>query len=472
MLKIINVHFLFKSACLTVLFFSIHDIICSQTVLFTGTIKDEQTLKPVLNVNIRVYGTDLGTSTDHAGNFSLQVDQVPATLIFTCMGYEDASYTITAVLKKTVEFQLRPKSYLLREVDISSKNYTFMFKDQDYSVLDYEIMGDNLALLVFRYQLKQSELILLSPDGDTLAISLLPELPPAKLFKDFLANVHYISKAANAYQFLFNEPDNRIEFYHPKSDDSLQAFLKPFIFKTADRLYFQEILAGGFGTAFGFYEKGAGKKYLRSVINKKKISEYVDDQVFYQNWNVIVPTEKYFSTPSEYDEPVEFDFTRGYTSSLHFEENEARAHRLEFYSTIYPVIKTGEDDIAFFNFITDSLELMNENGKRKNAVQITFHKEFESMADTGSSIRLSASGWRWGCRMIVDDFSHDVYTVFRRNGMIKVQNVDLETGRLKAGTVLPFAFPEKIEIYKGEAYFLVRNDGSNDKWKLVKCKIQ
>jgi hypothetical protein len=472
MLKIINLHEFFKLAYLTVFFFSVHLFVCSQTILFTGIIKDEQTLKPILNVNIKVYGSALGTSTDQAGNFSLKVNKIPTTLIFTCVGYEDASYSITVFPKKPVEFQLRQKSYLLREVGISSKNYSYMFKDQDYSVLDYEIMGDNLVVLVFRYQLKQSELILLSRDGDTLAISPLPEIPPAKLFKDFLANVHYISKDANAYQFLFNEPDDRIEFYHPKSEDSLQAYLKPFLFKIADRLYFQETLAAGFGTAFGFYEIGKGKKYLRRVINTKKISEYGDDQVFYQNWNVIVPTEHYFYNPSEYDEPVDFDFTQGYSSSTHFEENEARAYRFEFYKTIYPVIKTGEDDIAFFNFITDTLELMNESGKRKSAVQVTFHKESESKADTGSSIRLSASNWRWGCVMIVDDFSRDVYTIFRRNGMVKVQNVDLETGKLKAGTVLPFAFPEKIEIYRGEAYFLVKSDGSNGKWKLVKCKLQ
>jgi len=452
-------------------FFILHSLTFSQAVIFKGTIKDEQTLKPIPDVNIKVNGTTFGTSTDYAGNFSLKINKIPTTLLFTCVGYETASYIVTEAPKNLIEFQLRPKSYMLREVDISSKKYSFLFKDNDYSVLDYELLGDHVLLLVFKYQLKQSELILLDRNGDTLAFSPLPEVPPASLFKDFLSNVHYISKAATAYQCLYNEQDNRIQFYPGKQVDSLQAYVKPFIFKMSDRLYFQEQTATGFGTAFGYYQKGKGKKYIRRVINKKKITEYIDDQSFYQNWNYIIPTERYFLEASEYNEPVDFDFTKGFSSNKHYEENEARAHQFEFYKTIFPVIKTGDDTIAFFNFVTDSLELMDKEGTVKSAVPIAFHKKFKATADASGSVKLSNPDWRWGSTVITDDFSREVYTLFLKNGMVKVHRIDLETGTLRGGTVLPFAFPEKIEIYKGEAYFLVKRDGSNDKWKLVKCKI-
>jgi hypothetical protein len=460
-----------KATYLTVFFLIFHSIIFSQTILFKGIIRNEQTSQPIQDVNIKVYGTTKGTSTDAAGNFSLKFNKIPAMLIFTCIGYEVATYTVTDSPQKPVEFQLRPKSYILEGVDITSKKYSFLFQDKDYSVLDYEIMGDNLVLLIFKNQLKQSEIVLLTRSGDTLAISQLPEVPPARLFKDFLANLHYFSKANISYQFLFNERDNRIEFFHGKTVDSLQAFIKPFIFKMANRLYFQEKLVNGFGTAFGFYEKGTGKKYIRQVMNEKKITEYYDDQIFYQKWNGNAGTEHYFSKPSEYDEPVEFDFTRGDPSSAHFEKNEARAHQVEFYKMIYPVINTGDDNIAFFNFATDTIELMNKNGTIITTVPITFHKEFKSRADSANTIKLSSAEWRWGSSIMVDDDSREVYTIFLRNGMVRVQKIDLETGKLNNGTVLPFQFPEKIEIYKGKAYFLVKSDGANDKWKLVKCRL-
>ena len=70
---------------------------------------------------------------------------------------------------------MRPRVYSLGEVDISAKRYRFVFKDMDYSVLDYEIMDDNILLLIFRYQLRRSELILLSLSGDTVSVVPIPE---------------------------------------------------------------------------------------------------------------------------------------------------------------------------------------------------------------------------------------------------------------------------------------------------------
>lgn len=314
-------------------------------------------------------------------------------------------------------------------------------------------------------------LIVLFISIQTLAFSPLPEVPPLKLFKDFLANVHYISTKEKAFQFLYDEQNSRIAFYHGKTLDSLQAFVNPFIFKMADRLYFQEKLASGFGTAFGYYEKSQGKKYIRTVINTKKITEQGDDQSFYQKWNGNIGEENYFSKPSENNEPAEFNFSKGFQSSKRFEENETRAHQFEFYKTIYPVIKIGDENIAFFNFICDTIEVLNKDGNILHSSPIIFHKKIKATANSAYSINLSNSDWHWASEIITDDFSHEVYTLFLKNGMVKVQRIDLETGKLRSGTVLPFPFPEKIKIFKGDAYFLVKSDGINDNWKLVKCKI-
>ena len=70
----------------------IHCSIFSQTFLFKGIIKDEQTLKPIPDVNIKIAGTTEGTATDKAGRFVLKVDKIPATLEFSCVGYKDEQY--------------------------------------------------------------------------------------------------------------------------------------------------------------------------------------------------------------------------------------------------------------------------------------------------------------------------------------------------------------------------------------------
>ena len=213
------------------------------------------------------------------------ISKIPATLIFNCVGYEVSSYNITDSPQKTVEFLLRPKLYTLEQVDISSKKYSYLFNDKDHSVLDYAIMGDNVLILIFRYQLKKSELVLLTRDGDTLAISKLPEVSPTMLFKDFLGNVHYFTKANNSYHCFFSSDLQTIDYLHKTTIDSLISVIKPYIFKLSDRLFFQETMTNRFGTAFGFYEKDAEKKYIRQYFNESKSSEYIDDQVFYKKWN-------------------------------------------------------------------------------------------------------------------------------------------------------------------------------------------
>jgi hypothetical protein len=454
---------------LTIYFFFQPCIVLSQTVIFKGIIKDEQTLKPIRDVNIKVHGTNKGTSTDQAGTFTLRFNKFPASLVFTCVGYEAGYYEISGTPKDPVEFLLRPKSYLLREVDISSKKYSFLFKDKDFSVLDYELFGDNVLLLIFRYHLKRSELVLLDRGGDTLAISKLPEVPPASLFKDFLGNVHYFSKADNSYQCYYNEGNHSIEFLFKTTVDSLRSIVKPYLFSLSDRLYFQEIVLNGFGTAFGFYEKDTGKKYIRNCLNHKKISEYKDDQTFYRKWNNLFGASNLL-VPDDIESDLAFDFSISRGEGGGYGVNEARAHQFEFYNMIYPVIKTGDDTIVFFNFSTGVIELMDKNGTIRNTVPVTFHKGSASGARPGT-ISLSNAGWRWGSSILADEFTRHVHTTFHMNGMVKVQQIDLETGNLSNGTVLPFPFPEKIEIYKGDAYFLVKNDGSYDKWKLVKCKL-
>lgn len=104
-----------------------------------------------------------------------------------------------------------------------------------------------------------------------------------------------------------------------------------------------------------------------------------------------------------------------------------------------------------------------------NSVPISFHKDKILKSDTISTVRFSDSGWRWGNTILVDDFNCNVYTTYIKLGMVRINRVDLETGKLKSGTVIPFPFPEKIEIYNGEVYFI--NKGGNENWKLAKCEL-
>lgn len=443
----------------------------SQTLVFKGIVKDEQTLKPIPDVNIKVIGTTLGAATDKTGRFVLKLDKIPTSLGFSCVGFNEEHFKVTKITDIQLEFLLRSKAYNLKEVNITSNNYSFLFKDREYSVLDYELMDDNVLLLIFRTLLKQSQLVLLNRNGDTLAVSALPELPPTRLYKDFLSNIHYCSKPGNAYQCFYNREAMSLDFLYKTKLDSLRILFKPFIFSMSDHIYFQASILNGFGTTFGIIEPGKGKKYIRQVINKKKITEYTDDQIFYQKWNAGCPPQHYFmqTNPDEFDIEPAFNFSVGDSGGGAYEKNEARAHSFEYFNMIFPVIKTRDNTIAFFNFGNDVIELMDKDGKLLQKIPITFHKGFLSKYDSVTSVRLSESGWRWSPMILVDEFNRNMYTIFLKNEIVRIHRINMETGQLLAGTILPLPFPEKIELYDGEAYFL--NKGVNENWKLVKCKL-
>jgi len=439
----------------------------SQTHIFKGVLKDEKTLRPIRDVNVKVMGTTLGTATDSKGRFSVTIDKLPAALIFTCVGYENSYFKVSEIPNYTVEFLLSPKTYTLNEVNVSSKNYSYLFRNTYYSVLDYELMNGNVLLLIYRTLLKESETVLLNRSGDTLAIKTLPEVPPSELVKDFLLNVHYLSKNGNAFQCYYDENNRNIDFLYKTNIDSLQKIFKSLIFKISDRIYFQETQPGGFGTAIGFYQKGIGKKYIRRYVSEKKVTESADDQVFYALWNGLITSQIPASDAN--GDMSAAKFAQSPKLGQYMNQFDVRAYRFEFYNMVYPVIKTLDNIIIFFNFGDDVIEFLNKDGNLIKKVPITFHKETILKSDTISRIRLSDASWRWGNAILVDELNGNIYTLYLKAGMVRINEVDPETGKLSRGTVIPLPFPDKIEIYGGEAYFLTRNKDEN--LKLAKCKL-
>lgn len=421
----------------------------SQTIIIHGIVKDNNSLKPIGNVNIKINGTNEGVSTDPDGRFSLPLTRTPVSLTLSCVGYEPLYYDIDKTPVKPIELILRQQSSNLQEVDIKAIRFKYVFKDKSFSVLDYEIMGDNLLLLVFRYQLKNTELILLERGGDTLSIVPIPELKPLRLYKDFLTNIHYISTEENAFQCAYNDIEKKIEFPYRTTYDTLVKMVKPFLFTVGDRLYFEEFTPGGFGKTIGFYDANHQKGYLRYISGETVQSKYFDDLKFNTLWNSNVSDRGSFSN------------------------DDYRANKLQFYQKINaPLVKLADNNMAIFNFTDGVIEFMSGHGKVYRTMPIDFHKENENLLAGLFNVIIPVSGWQWSGKIYVDAYYREVYTSYKKNGMVQIRKINLETGKLTNNYDVPFPFPEKIEIYKGDAYFLIKNDGGNfEKWKLGKLHL-
>jgi hypothetical protein len=106
------------------------------------------------------------------------------------------------------------------------------------------------------------------------------------------------------------------------------------------------------------------------------------------------------------------------------------------------------------------------------AVPISFHRGSTGVNPLANNDLAENDGWRWGTRILADGATHEMYAMFLRSGMVMIRKINPKTGNLGNATIIPFPFPEKIKLYKGEAFFLCKESGTSENWRLMKCTIK
>ncbi len=449
----------------------------SQPFTITGSVSDELTRKPVSGANIRIYGTSRGTATGSDGSFTLGPDALPVTLAISCVGYENTFIDLLEKPGKSLRFFIKPVSYDLQEVEISPSDYRFIFRNQNYSVLDYELSNGLLFLLVTRGIGREAEMVVLNLSGDTLATTPLPELPPLKICRDFLSNIHYYSARGTTYQCNADTDNETVDFLYPVPFDSLEKYIRPFLFRIGDRVYFQQKILNNFGTRIGYGSRDSGQVFFKDFINTRKITELRDDRAFYYQWNNAYQTIRAGSLPQKSDdglpEDPAFDFSSSRAEEGSYGSFESAAHWIEFYNMRYPFIRINDDTLVFIDFSNNTMELMNRDGRILKKNNITFHQDDPELAekttdDKGASV---SSGWRWGNLILQDDSTRALYTFYQKTGMVKLCRLDYRTGTLTAETMIPFPFPEKFRICNNMAYYLCKPAGIGETRRLIRSRL-
>ena len=426
----------------------------SQSENFRGVLYDQETRIPIPNAHLKIKNSNRGTITGSDGSFVLIVKSLPVNIEITCMGYEILCLEVTSIQEAPVSLFMKPKTFTLAPVIISDAPAVVLYKDEDYSVLDYGFLEKRLMLLVFRYQLKRSEIVLMNLDGDTLNVSTVPSTPAEALYKDVFANIHYITKNNQAYQAFYQPEQNNLTFPYRTSYDTIQKYLGGFRFLIGDRLYFQENDVKGFRTFIGYYSRKEGRIYARRSVDVKGMKTFYTDSPNYHTIRV---------NPEPIDEN---DVARGV-------DDVALAYQ-QFYKKngCGESFRMNDTMIVFFNFCENKIELLNPDGLCKRSVPIDFHLyKTNGWLATVSSIVAGSDQWKWSQKLIQDEVFGDIYAIYSNNGFTRLKKINLENGILGNGVDLPYAFPEKIKIFMGEAYFLYRGIGEHEKWKLYKIVL-
>ena len=99
-----------------IMLLAVHAISFSPTITISGQVRSEED-SAFPGVTVVVKGTSFSTATDQKGNFSISVPKLPATLVFSTIGYETKELVVKkADSSKELSIRLNPSKELLEEV--------------------------------------------------------------------------------------------------------------------------------------------------------------------------------------------------------------------------------------------------------------------------------------------------------------------------------------------------------------------
>ncbi|MCF8373658.1 MAG: carboxypeptidase-like regulatory domain-containing protein [Bacteroidales bacterium] len=391
----------------------------SQGFYQSGIISDSQTGENISNVNIRVQGTPQGTISNSKGKFNIKVEQLPATLVISHIGYE-IRYVKISKKEKDLTIILSPKSYLLDSIDVSAERVINIVKDKPLYIWDYEIFEDKLLVLAYEENsMFRPRLILMDFFGDTLCA--IRVKGARELYKDCLDNVHLIGKS-ECYQVYYD--GKKLQLLYPYPVYKIQEVLDP------------------------CHEFFNGRYYVYRFFQKKQILQYFTIEA--DN-----PKPREFATYwDSLGLVLQLDTLR-FMQMGTWSEADQRFQDMVVFAPVFAPLAIIKGNIYVFDYTTGHLEHLNEDGSLKSRTVINYHlKE------------------NWREELLVDDALGKAYTVFLKNGLFTLNEIDLETGTLEDPITVPkYPFIQKMQVYDGFLYFIYKEKNFDEYKKLFKMRL-
>ncbi len=113
----------------------------AQTI--SGTVTDGDSGMPIPGANVIEKGTLNGVSTDFDGNYTIEVSDGSATLVFSSLGFSTQEFSTSG--KATIDVVLMPDAEMLDEVVVTSLGLTRKKKSLGYAVT--ELSGESVSLV-------------------------------------------------------------------------------------------------------------------------------------------------------------------------------------------------------------------------------------------------------------------------------------------------------------------------------------
>jgi hypothetical protein len=399
---------------------------------FYGKVLTSENKAPLSNTNISFLGSDYGSVSDQSGSFSFYIDTIPIVMLVSHVGYitkriylDGTSNSMTIYLDKDI--------HELNEVVIQANKIEPFFKDEHFTIRDYEIDSGMVYLLVYRNRVSQEELICRNLEGDTLARSGILNFRPQSLMKDCLGYLHVLSKDSIYQVFRL---DKALLMIHSSGLAKFNDVLSNCVASTRQLLFFKKMYNLQQGVQYYGVDRVTRKKQvLTQIVDEKKA------KMLRRN-----PEDAFLLWSSQPDYLAQLKDMNADRVMSRDEIKQSRGLFNEYSFTskiLYRPVKSAlyivDKYVCIFDVPGKQLEFYDTAGNFSYKLKI--------------NTDLIRDG-RWSGDIFLDDKQEKVYTTFDKSSGTGLYRIDLNSGDLHKVVALTHPYPRKIRIYKDKIYYM------------------
>lgn len=400
------------------------------------------------DVNIRVFETAYGTTTNEHGEYYLPVyfkDQI-VQIHYSSIGYEDIILSVDLGEAKSDSIQLNLSlnkiDYLLEEVLVTAQADFFRIKNA--RIIGLQFLDNEMILLALEN--RKSKIIVIDSTGTPVLEKDLKNRYQA-IHKDCFGYIELIG-SDSCLQIKYDVEENELYLIDRFPAIDFHAKLEPCILEFENNILFTSTLHKDDSRgADQYHNKRASYFYVSRndpEFRKKQLCTFYDQEAYQVAQSVYGEIiARYHQTTSESENIIEAGAWDG------------------------SLFKLMNNDPELFNLISwylniESKPIRIEVFKQKenllffDLVNYQLIKYDHSMGvEPVSSIQLPESEYKSLKSIIQDEVTEDIYCLYQRNGTYSLSEISTVQGEVSTPVqVSPLAFPDDITLFSGYVYII------------------
>jgi len=399
-----------KLICISVFIVVASLMQAQKPVVVQGSIFDAETGEPISEVHVFIKGSEHGTITDSKGVYSIILNKLNDTIIYTHVRYADYQKIYSGSDLKS-DILMEPMINMLPDAVV--KPVVNISKGMLLDVTDYYFLGDSILYsgFCYRYNKKKNPwIVLLTPKGDTVFSYCVGM--EGKFYKDCLGNLHYLTEDT-AYQIFIEGDSIRLEY--PMDIKEFKSIMDDCKFESDGKVLFSQYTDRN--QILVYY-------YTDTTTYETEVFRTIADEV---KLNMLAFQGLFFSMgppPNEHD--------------LRFEEM--------MYNPVFAPVILAHDTISIINYTDSKIEWFDNKYNFLGSTPIYFQNSKYCEDE-----------------IVTDPVSGRVYAVFMRNGKTSVKEIFINSGTTGQEISIPeFFWIDNIKVHDNKLYFLYREKYSGE----------